>query len=280
MITSIRIPKSPCPDYNITLTVNNITYVRSCLLHQIPCQQCPPYAQHKNAVAKRIIQTITEKAGSIMIDSQAPLFCLGEALNGAVYLHQRTPNEGLTKPDDRDGYQAPYQPPYKILHGFGKPFHNNYSEEISYKAPLHHLPKFGCYASQLITELQRHAKFNPRSKLCMMVGYVHDSTTLRRICNSAFQVVRSQSEVIFDIERNAHTLCPNGDQTDTFGLPEGTEYVDEIEMGGDGLHHDHAGMSGTGEPHGSCDHDCTDHDTDHNLPDADNRRSIPASTGV
>jgi len=125
-----------------------------------------------------------------------------------------------------------------------------------------------------------------------MVGYVHDSTTLWRIWDPAFRVVRSQSNVIFDEERNAHAACLQWDQTDIFELPEETEYIDEIdsgdgflqaqdyEMGGDGLLHDHAGTSRTGEGHGNGDHDCTDDDTDHNLPDADNRQSLPARTGV
>jgi hypothetical protein len=132
-----------------------------------------------------------------------------------------------------------------------------------------------------------------------MVGYVHDLTTLWRIWDPAFQVVRSQSNVNFDEERNTHASCLPGDHTDIFALPEETEYIDEIdngdgllqaqenetgtqdnETGGDGLLHDHAGNSRTGEGHGSGDHDCTDDDTDRNLPDADNRRSLPASTGV
>jgi hypothetical protein len=227
-----------------------------------------------------MIQTITEKARSMMIDSQAPLVFWGEAVNTAVYLHQQTPNEGLTKRDDRDGYQAPYPTPYEMLQAFGKPSHNNDGNEISYKAPLHHLRRFGCYASRLIPELQRRGKFSPRSKPYMMVSYVHDSTTLWRIWDPAFRVVRSQSDVIFDAERNAHSSCLHGDQTDIFELPEETEYVEEIETGGDGLLHDHAGTGRTGEGHGSGDHDCTDDDTDYNLPDADNRRSLPASTGV
>jgi len=111
-----------------------------------------------------------------------------------------------------------------------------------------------------------------------MVVYVHDSSTLRRIWDPAFRVVRSQSDVILDEERNAHASCLQGDQTDIFELPEETEYVEEIEMGGDGLLHDRAGTSGTGEGHGSGDHDCTDDDTAYNLPD--NHRSLPASTGV
>jgi len=111
-----------------------------------------------------------------------------------------------------------------------------------------------------------------------MVGYVHDSTTLWRIWDPALQVVRSQSDVIFDEERNAQASCLRGDQTDIFDLPEETEYVKEIETGRDGLLYDHPGTSRTGEGHGSGDHDCTDTATHHNLPD--NRQSLPASTSV
>jgi hypothetical protein len=60
-------------------------------------EPCPPYAHHENGVVERIIQTITEKARSMMIDSQTPLVFLGETVNTTVNLHQRTPNEGLTK---------------------------------------------------------------------------------------------------------------------------------------------------------------------------------------
>jgi hypothetical protein len=62
-----------------------------------------------------MIQTITEKARSMMIDSQAPLVFWREAVNTAVDLHQPTRNEGLTKSDDRDGYQALYPTPYEVL---------------------------------------------------------------------------------------------------------------------------------------------------------------------
>ena len=104
-----------------------------------------------------------------------------------------------------------------------------------------------------------------------MVGYVHNFTRLWRICDPAFRVVRSQSDIIYDEERNAHASCLHGDQTDIFELPEETEYVKEIETGGDGLLHDHTRTSQRGEGHRSGDHDCTDDDTDHILPDADNR---------
>jgi len=179
-----------------------------------------------------------------------------------------------------------------MLQAFGKPSQDNDGNEISYKAPLHHLRRFGWFTSRLIPEPQCHGKISPGSKPCMIFGYVHNSTTLWRIWDPAFQIVRSQSNVIFVEERNTHASCLPGDHTDIFELPEETEYIEEIdsgdgllqaqdnETGGDGLVHDHAGNSPTGEGHGSGDHECTDDDADHNLPDTDNRQSLPASTGV
>jgi hypothetical protein len=71
-----------------------------------------------------MIKTITEKAHAMIIDSQAPIEFWGEAVNTAVYLHQRSPNEGLAKRDDRDGYKAPHEMPYE-MHAFGKPTHGD-----------------------------------------------------------------------------------------------------------------------------------------------------------
>jgi len=95
-------------------------------------EPCPPYAHHKNGVAERMIRTITEKARAMIIDSQAPVQFWGEAVNTAVYLHQRSPNEGLKRKNDRNGYQTPYETPYEMLHGFGKPMHDADGNEISY----------------------------------------------------------------------------------------------------------------------------------------------------
>jgi hypothetical protein len=78
-------------------------------------------------------RTITEKARAMIIDSQAPNEFWGEAVHTAVYLHQRSPNEGITKRDDRDGYQAPYETPYEMLQAFGKPSHDNNGNVISHK---------------------------------------------------------------------------------------------------------------------------------------------------
>jgi len=172
----------------------------------------------------------------MMIHSQAPIPFWGEAVNTAVYLHQRSPNEGL-KRNDCDRYQAPSETPYEMLHGFGKPTHDADGNEISYQASLHNLRRFECYASRLIPECQRRqGKFGPRSKPCMMVGYTHDSKMLWRIWDPEFQKVNAQSEVVIDEERNAPMSCQHGsNEIDIFGSPEDEEYVDKIDTGGEPL---------------------------------------------
>jgi len=200
-------------------------------------EPCRPYAHHKNGVAERMIRTITGKTRAMIIDSQAPVQSWGEAVNTAVYLHQRSPNEGLKRINDRDGYQAPYKTPYEMLHGFGKPTHDADGNEISYQAPLHNLHRFGCYVSRLIPEVQRRqGKFCPRSKPCMKVGYTHESKSLWRIWDPEFQRVKTQAEVVFDEERNAHMSCQHGsNEIDMFGFPEDEQYVKETDTGDEPL---------------------------------------------
>jgi hypothetical protein len=54
----------------------------------------------------------------MILDSQAPLEFWGEAITTAVYLHQHLPNKGLSKRDDHNGYKAPYETLYKMLHSY------------------------------------------------------------------------------------------------------------------------------------------------------------------
>jgi hypothetical protein len=137
-------------------------------------EPCPPYAHHWNGVEQTTTGIVTEKARAMMIDSQAPVLFWGEAVKSAIDLHQRSPNERLKRKNDCDGNQAPYEMPYEMLHGFGKPKHNANSNTISYQATIHNLCRFGCCASRLIPELQSQGKFGPRSKPCMMVVHTHD----------------------------------------------------------------------------------------------------------
>jgi len=182
-----------------------------------------------------MIRTITEKAEAMMIDYQVPVQFWGEAVNTAGYIHQRSPNEGLKRKNDRDGYQAPYETPYEMLHGFGKPTHNA-DRKISYQASHHNLRRFGCYTSRLIPEVQRRGKFGPRSQPCMMVSYTHDSKTLWWLWDPEFQRVKAQSEVVFDEERNAHMSCQHeSNNIDMFDIPEDEEYVEETDTGDEPL---------------------------------------------
>jgi len=64
----------------------------------------------------------------------------------------------------------------------GKPHDDPTHKQINYKALLHHLYQFGCYGHSLISEKQTtDQKLKESAKPCMMVSYVHDSTTLWRI---------------------------------------------------------------------------------------------------
>jgi len=130
----------------------------------------------------------------MILDSQEPHVFWGEAVNTAVYLHQRMPNEELTKRDDRERYKAPYETPHEMLNSYGKPEYDKppidlTRKPIDYTAPQDHLRRFGCHVSRLIPERQRiDKKLGRRPKPgCMMVGYVHDSTTTWRIWDPEFK---------------------------------------------------------------------------------------------
>jgi len=192
----------------------------------ISFEPLPPYTQHKNGVSERMIETITEKARALMIESQAPIQFWGKAVNTASYLRQRTPSAALNG-----------KTPYEVRNRYGKPEKDENGKPIDFKASLHHLRRFGCYVYKRIPKEQRiDSKIGTRSKLAMMVGYVHDSTTLCRVYNFHHQKVVQWSDAVFDEERNAHMSCsmaPNEKEEteDPFGLPEGeptqVEYTEE-----------------------------------------------------
>jgi hypothetical protein len=141
-----------------------------------------------------------------------------------------------------------------------------------------------------------------------MVGYTHDSTTIWRIWDPNCQVVRVQSEVIFDEEQNAYISC-TADGIDIFGLPENAQYIEELHTGdkllhvqdtrdgyalpqaqntaigtgGNGLlHGGPKNISGTGEGHCGGDHTHTDDVTDvqWHMPDGHTQQSLPARTDL
>jgi transposase InsO family protein len=147
----------------------------------ISFEPSPPYTQHKNGVAERMIRTINTKTRSLMIDSGVHMSFWAEALQTAVYLHQRTPTTSLSK----------YRSPYEVLHQ---------------KQPkIEHLRCFGCIAYKYIPKEQRDkGKFTDRSKPCMMLGYVHDTAKIWRIWDFEIKKAVECSNVIFNEDLNAY----------------------------------------------------------------------------
>jgi len=151
----------------------------------ITFEPSPPYTQHKNGTAERMIRTLNAKARSMMLDANVPIVFWPEAIRTACYLHRRSPTSSLT--DNRSPYEARYGTTPKIGH----------------------LRRFGCRAYKHIPPAQRtEKKFGNRSSMCMMLGYVHNTTKIWRIWD--FKSGRTGravecSNVVFDEEENAHT---------------------------------------------------------------------------
>lgn len=124
----------------------------------ITYEPAPPYTQHKNGVAERMIRTLNMKARAMLLDANLPMKFWAEAVNTACYLHHRTPTASLLE----------FKTPYEMLYGS--------------KAPINHLRRFGCTAYKFIPKEQRkNKKFGPRSRPCMLIGYVHKTTNIWRL---------------------------------------------------------------------------------------------------
>jgi len=172
----------------------------------ITFEPSPLYTQHKNGTAEPMIRTLNEKARSMMLDANVPIIFWPEAIRTACYLHRRSPTSGLA--DNRSPYEALYGTIPKIGH----------------------LRRFGSHAYKHIPPVQRtEKKFGNRSSMCMMLGYVHNTTKIWRIWD--FKSGRTGravecSSVVFDEEENAHTE----EQTEAIEFPENAdESQDEIQ---------------------------------------------------
>jgi hypothetical protein len=90
------------------------------------------------------------------------------------------------------------------------------------KPPLNHLRHFGCVAYKLIPKQQRmDAKMGARSRKCMMLGYVHNTTKVWKLWDPEQMKVTQCSDVKFDEATNFHTEeRPLANEKDVLGLPE------------------------------------------------------------
>jgi len=141
----------------------------------ITYEPLPPYTQHKNGVAERIDCTLNTKARSMMQDGNVPIQFWPKAVRTACYLARRSPTSSLS------GKRSPD----KVLFGT--------VPQIKHIPPAQRTEK----------------KFRSRSNICMMLGYVHDTTKIWRIWN--FKSSRSGravecSSLIFQEEENAHGI--------------------------------------------------------------------------
>jgi hypothetical protein len=143
-----------------------------------------------------MIRTLNTKARCMMLDAKLPMKFWAESIRTATYLHQRTPTAACS-----------HKSPYEVLFG-EKPW-------------LDHLRRFGCTAYKYIPKEQRdHKKFGKRSRPCMMLGYVHDTTKIWRIWDFERGIHGGAvecSNVIFD-EENDGIHSQSHDETDDYDI--------------------------------------------------------------
>jgi transposase InsO family protein len=172
----------------------------------ITFEPSPPYTQHKNGTAERMIRTLNTKARSMMWDANVPIKFWPEAIRTACYLHRRSPTSSLS------GNRSPYEALYGSIPKIG------------------HLRRFGCRVYKHIPPAQRtEKKFGNRSSVCMMLGYVHNTTKIWRIWDfNSGRTGRAVecSSVVFQEEENAHTE----EQMEAIEFPDNAnELHDEIQ---------------------------------------------------
>ena len=154
--------------------------------HGITYEPSAPYTQHQNGVSERMITTVMERARTILLESQLEDCFWAEAINTSVYLHNRSPTRALNGTT-----------PYEAWHGS--------------KPPLEHLRRFGCDA-YVYVPAERRKKLDPKSRRCIHLGYVHNTTKLWRIWDLASSRVTHVADVVFDEQsfggRTRSKSCP------------------------------------------------------------------------
>jgi hypothetical protein len=74
------------------------------------------------------------------------------------------------------------------------------------------------------------AKIGAHTKSCMMLGYVHDTTTIWQIWDPDFGKAVNCSDLYFDESQTAYTSCmaTKGSSGDPLGLPEEEPVITEV----------------------------------------------------
>jgi len=147
-----------------------------------------PYSPYQNGVAERMIQTITTRARSILLDARLPIDFWAEVVNTAVYLQQWIPSVSLDN-----------SPPYIVLESASQIGH---STTRILSAPrsaysIDHLRRMGCVAYRRTPDAtldsMKSLKFGARAQIAMMLGYTN-STKIWRLWD--FQGKQGQGKPI------------------------------------------------------------------------------------
>ena len=162
-----------------------------------------PYTQNQNGVSERMNRTILEKARTMLLEACLPEGFWAEAVNTAVYLHNRSPTrslEGVT--------------PYEAWNGT-KPL------------DLSNLRIFGCDAYLFVPD-EKRGKLQAKSQKCVLMGYVWNTTKMWRLWDPTGRRVVIGSNVQFDENRLGNRNKPQSPPEDISSTDTISEIKEEI----------------------------------------------------
>lgn len=92
--------------------------LKDCKEQGIVWEPSPPYTQHANGVAERMIRSLNTKARSWLLDSKLPDYFWGEAICHAALVHSLIPQKRL---ENKSPHEIRFgkTPPIKHIRGFG-----------------------------------------------------------------------------------------------------------------------------------------------------------------
>ena len=137
-----------------------------------------PYSPEQNGIAERLNRTIVKSARSMLLHASLPQQFWAEAVNTAVYLHNRSPTVALK---DKTPYECWY----------------------SSKPNVSNLRVFGCL-SFVHTPDGKRQKFDPKASKAIFVGYPQDTKGYKLYDLSSKRFVRSQNVIFY--ENNFHSF--------------------------------------------------------------------------
>ncbi|XP_071575062.1 uncharacterized protein [Temnothorax nylanderi] len=139
-----------------------------------------------NGLAERMNRTLVEKARSMLIESNLPVYYWAEAVSTAAYLINRSPTKGLKNITPEEAWT-------------GK------------KPDLAHLRVFGCRALAYIPKEKRQ-KWDPKARECTFVGYCTDSTGYRLMDPVTRTIFKSRDVVFYETSQNTANTSKEEDE--------------------------------------------------------------------